>query len=52
MNPSSSVRAAPCLRDLPKAEPHLPGTGHFAREEDGDEIARLMRDFPGREVQP
>jgi len=40
--------AAPYLRDLPKAELHLLDTGHFALEEDGEQIARLMRDFLGR----
>jgi pimeloyl-ACP methyl ester carboxylesterase len=44
--------ATPYLRDLPKAELHLLDTGHFALEEDGDEIARLMRDFLGRKVRP
>ena len=43
--------ATPYLRDLPKAELYLLDTGHFALEEDGDEIARLMRDFLGRKVQ-
>lgn len=42
--------AAPYLRDLPKAELHLLDTGHFALEEDGEQIARLMRDFLGRTV--
>ena len=42
--------ATPYLRDLPKAELHLLNTGHFALEEDGDEIARLMRDFLNRKV--
>lgn len=42
--------ATPYLRDLPKAELHLLDTGHFALEEDGDEIARLMRDFLNRKV--
>lgn len=42
--------ANPYLRDLPKAELHLFDTGHFALEEDGDRIARLMRDFLGRQV--
>ena len=44
--------ATPYLRDLPKAELHLLNTGHFALEEDGDEIARLMRNFLGRKVKP
>ena len=42
--------ATPYLRDLPKAELHLLDTGHFALEEDGEQIARLMRDFLGRTV--
>jgi pimeloyl-ACP methyl ester carboxylesterase len=33
------------LRDLPRAALHLLDTGHFALEEQSDEIARLMRDF-------
>ena len=44
--------AKPYLRDLPKAELHLLDTGHFALEEDGDKIAKLMRDFLGRKVKP
>jgi len=40
----------PYLRDLPKAELHLLDTGHFALEEDGEVIARLMRDFLDRQV--
>jgi len=44
--------ATPYLRDLPKAEMHLLDTGHFALEEEGAEIARLMRDFLGRKVKP
>lgn len=42
--------ATPYLRDLPKAELHLLDTGHFALEEDGDEIAWLIRDFLGRKI--
>lgn len=42
--------AKPYLRDLPKAELHLLDTGHFALEEDGEEIARRMRDFLHRKV--
>lgn len=42
--------AYPYKRDLPKAELHLLDTGHFALEEDGHEIARLMRDFLDRKV--
>jgi pimeloyl-ACP methyl ester carboxylesterase len=36
------------LKDLPNAELHLLDTGHFALEDRGDEIARLMNDFLGR----
>lgn len=42
--------ATPYLRDLPDAELHLLDTGHFALEEDGAEIARLMGDFLDRKV--
>lgn len=37
--------AHPYLRDLPNAELHILDTGHFALEEDGDQIADLIRDF-------
>jgi len=37
--------AHPYLRDLPDAQLHLLETGHFALEEDGDEIAQLIRTF-------
>ncbi len=37
-------------RDDPKTELHLLDTGHFALEEDGAEIARLMREFLARTV--
>ena len=40
--------ATPYLRDLPAAELHLLDTGHFALEDKGDEVARLMRDFLAR----
>jgi pimeloyl-ACP methyl ester carboxylesterase len=33
------------LEDLPQAELHVLDTGHFALEEKGAQIARLMRDF-------
>ena len=36
------------LRDLPKAELHLLDTGHFALEDEGEEIGALMLDFLGR----
>lgn len=42
--------AWPYLRDLPDAELHLLDTGHFALEDQGDEIAALMRDFLGRKL--
>lgn len=41
--------AHPYLRDLPKAELHLLDTGHFALEEEGPTIARLMREFLARQ---
>jgi pimeloyl-ACP methyl ester carboxylesterase len=44
--PAEGARAY--LKDLPRAELHLLDTGHFALEEQGDEIARLMRDFLAR----
>ena len=40
--------ATPYLRDLPDAELHLLNTGHFALEEDGEVIARLIRGFMSR----
>ncbi|CAI3801322.1 Haloalkane dehalogenase [Rheinheimera sp. MM224] len=42
--------AYPYKRDLPNVEMHIFDTGHFALEEEGDEIARLMRDFLDRKV--
>lgn len=44
--------AHPYLRDLPKAELHLLDTGHFALEEDGESISRLMRTFLQKNVKP
>ena len=41
--PAEGARAY--LRDLPRAELHLLDTGHFALEDMGDEIARLMLEF-------
>jgi pimeloyl-ACP methyl ester carboxylesterase len=38
------------LRDNPKTELHFLDTGHFALEEDGDQIAALIRDFLSRNV--
>jgi hypothetical protein len=35
---------------LPDAEIHLLDTGHFALEDKGDEIAKLMRDFLQRKL--
>jgi pimeloyl-ACP methyl ester carboxylesterase len=40
--------AHPYQRDLKDVEFHLLDTGHFALEEDGAAIARLMREFLGR----
>jgi pimeloyl-ACP methyl ester carboxylesterase len=42
--------ARPYLRDLPDAEFHLLDTGHFALEDRGDEIAKLMHDFLDRKL--
>lgn len=42
--------AIPYLRDLPQAELHLLDTGHFALEEDGEEIGQLMHQFLDRKV--
>ena len=36
------------LKDLPEAELHLLDTGHFALEDQGAEIAALMKDFLAR----
>ena len=38
------------VRDLPDAEFHLLDTGHFALEDKGGEIARLMLDFLDRKL--
>ncbi len=43
--------AEPYRRDLRTVEYHLLDTGHFALEDRGDEIARLIRGFLGRHVQ-
>jgi pimeloyl-ACP methyl ester carboxylesterase len=37
-------------RDVPEAEVHLLGTGHFALETHGAEIAAAIRDFLGRKL--
>lgn len=42
--------AYPYQRDLKNSELHILDTGHFALEEDGDTISRLMLDFLGRHV--
>lgn len=42
--------AEPYRRDLKEVEFHLLDTGHFALEEEGDTIARLMRKFLKRHV--
>ena len=44
--PADGARAY--LKDLPKAELHLLDSGHFALEDQGEEITRLMRDFLDR----
>ena len=50
-DPIFSVPGAEAFqRDNPKAELHLLDTGHFALEEDGDQIASLIHDFLGRNV--
>ncbi len=46
---SSTVALHPA-RDLPDAEFHLLDTGHFALEDKGDEIAKLMLDFLDRKL--
>jgi pimeloyl-ACP methyl ester carboxylesterase len=38
------------LRDVPQAELHLLDTGHFALEEDGAEIAQIIRAFLARNI--
>jgi len=43
--------AEPYKRDLKDLELHLLDTGHFALEEDGEQIAGLMRDFLARRVE-
>ena len=43
--------AHPYKRDLKNLEFHLLDTGHFALEEDGDVIARRIRDFLARTVE-
>jgi pimeloyl-ACP methyl ester carboxylesterase len=42
--------AEPYKRDLRTLDYHLLDAGHFALESDGDEIARLMREFLGRHL--
>jgi pimeloyl-ACP methyl ester carboxylesterase len=42
--------AEPYKRDLKKLEYHLLDAGHFALETNGDEIAKLMREFLGKHV--
>ena len=46
--PAEGARAY--LRDLPKAELHLLDAGHFALEDRGPQIARLMLDFLDRQL--
>ncbi len=42
--------AHPYKRDLKNLEFHLLDTGHFALEEDGDVIAKHIRNFLGKNV--
>ena len=42
--------AEPYKKDLKTVEYHLLDTGHFALEEDGDQIADLMRAFLRKHV--
>lgn len=42
--------AAPYKRDLPEAEIHLLDAGHFVLETNGPDVARLIRDFLGRNI--
>ena len=42
--------AHPYKRDLKNLEFHLLDTGHFALEEDGQQIASLIRNFLGRQL--
>ncbi len=42
--------AHPYKRDLKHLEFHLLDTGHFALEEDGDVIAKLIRGFLARKL--
>jgi pimeloyl-ACP methyl ester carboxylesterase len=42
--------AHPYKRDLKSLDFHLLDTGHFALEEDGEEIARLIRGFLGKQL--
>ena len=42
--------AEPYKRDLKTIDYHLLDAGHFALETNGDEIAKLMRDFLGKHV--
>jgi len=42
--------AHPYKRDLKNLEFHLLDTGHFALEEDGEKIAKLIRNFLGKQL--
>ena len=42
--------AEPYKRDLKTLEYHLIDSAHFTLETDGDTIAKLMREFPGKHV--
>ncbi len=43
--------ASPYQRDIPNTQVHLFDTGHFALETHGHEIAKLIREFLGRNLQ-
>jgi pimeloyl-ACP methyl ester carboxylesterase len=48
-DPSFTASGAEAFRrDLPEAEIHLLDAGHFALDENTDEIARLILDFMAR----
>lgn len=46
----STIGASAYMRDVPRAEVHLLDTGHFALEDQTEEIARLMQRFLKRRV--
>jgi len=48
--PFGAVRTPPATVPAADAEIHLLDTGHFALEDQGDEIAALIRDFLDRKL--